>query len=72
MKGMSYAVFMSNKMSFQGITRVAKYAERAEWNGENKAEALERGRRLERKGRLASDGTTRPVHPDEIIASPSD
>lgn len=59
---------MKNKISHQGIARAAKYAERAAEKGENRVQALARGRKLEMHGMLTNDGIVQRVHPDETVS----
>ena len=60
-----YSRSMRKKISHQGVARVAKYANSAKENGDNLADALNRGRRLEMAGRLSEIGEVKPTHPDE-------
>tara|TARA_R110002012_G_scaffold12735_7_gene56289 strand:- start:10695 stop:10889 length:195 start_codon:yes stop_codon:yes gene_type:complete len=59
---------MKNKISHQGIARAAKYAERATEKGENRVQALARGRKLEMHGMLSNDGAVQTAHPDETLS----
>ena len=60
-----YSRSMRKKISHHGVARVAKYANSAKEDGDNLADALERGRRLEMAGRLSEGGEVKPAHPDE-------
>jgi hypothetical protein len=60
-----YSRSMRKKISHQGVARVAKYANSAKENGDNLADALNRGRRLEMAGRLSDVGELKPTHPDD-------
>tara|TARA_R110000751_G_scaffold47163_8_gene105706 strand:- start:571 stop:756 length:186 start_codon:yes stop_codon:yes gene_type:complete len=55
---------MKNKISHQGVVRAAKYAQKAIEEGDNLVSALERGRELEKSGRLSADGSLQKTHPD--------
>ena len=60
-----YDVFMAKKLGNTRVARAAKYVQRQIDNGEDRRQALERGRRLAEAGLLAENGTVIPAHPDD-------
>tara|TARA_R100000808_G_C2153431_1_gene163618 strand:- start:4225 stop:4428 length:204 start_codon:yes stop_codon:yes gene_type:complete len=62
---MGYDVFMTKKLGNTGIARAAKYVKRQIDNGEDRRQALDRGRKLAEAGRLSKAGTIIPAHPDD-------
>ena len=56
---------MTKKLGNTRVARAAKYVKRQIDNGEDRRQALERGRRLAEAGLLAENGTVIPAHPDD-------